>query len=271
MIWFIVAALAQDLTVTGTCPGPVSLRLSDLVADGRWALISSSGPGSAELPGGVCVGAVSGLAEEGLALRRFGESRGGVREVDVELGALACELHLQLVDLATCGLGPVVTLEASPDLDGTFVVGEVDRIVRLEGIDGTGPLEVQCRAWDADVCTMLEVRTPLDGCEVYGAVDLFHEVVAANRPDERACPLLCAATTGGRDERATVCRAGPGSVGGDQRACSWADPDPICAVDDWYWRTDVSTMGEPWVVNLRLGDCYPGSAPLQLSCAGWIE
>ncbi|MFT4624306.1 MAG: hypothetical protein ACI8PZ_002965 [Myxococcota bacterium] len=271
MWWLTALALAQSMEITGTCPGTVELTLSELAPAGRWAVLSSEGPGAAALPGGPCAGTLTDLDPRRLALRQRGDSGSGTVVLGVDLMPAACELHLQLVDLAECTLAPVVTLERPAELDGTLRVGVLDWVIRREGIDGTGPIEVRCGAWDGDVCADLQVRTPADGCDLYAAAGSFHPVVAANRPEDRACPLLCAATTAGVDETATVCESGDGSVGGDRRACSWASPEATCAEDDWHWRTDVSTLGDPWIVNVRLGDCYPDSAPLRLSCAGWIR
>ena len=99
------------LDVAGSCPGEMTFTGSELTAGGSFALLSSSGPGGAVLPGGPCGGAASGLSPAGLTLRIVGPvDPSGMFEVRPSIPLGACGAFIQVVDLATCTFTGVESL-----------------------------------------------------------------------------------------------------------------------------------------------------------------
>jgi hypothetical protein len=106
-----VGAPPPELTVLGSCPGPVRIDVSNVSAGAPWALLSSSGPGATVLPGGPCVGAESGLSPAGFRLRSLATSApDGTDSLSVTLPPGACGASIQALDAATCSFTDVQTL-----------------------------------------------------------------------------------------------------------------------------------------------------------------
>ena len=67
MMWLSFAQLALAtpvLTVTGDCPGPATIDMTEISAFGTAALLVGSGPGSEVVPAGPCAGIPTGLADD---------------------------------------------------------------------------------------------------------------------------------------------------------------------------------------------------------------
>jgi hypothetical protein len=56
-----VTASAQSVSVSGTCPGPVTLRTTGVTPGGNYVVLRGGGGGASAIPGGPCAGSNSGL------------------------------------------------------------------------------------------------------------------------------------------------------------------------------------------------------------------
>jgi hypothetical protein len=98
-------ASAQSLSVSGACPGPMTISASGLAPGEAVALLSSNGPGSATMPGGPCAGSATGLSPSGLALRSTGAADGGGNySLSPTIPGAACGAMVQVVSLSACGV-----------------------------------------------------------------------------------------------------------------------------------------------------------------------
>ncbi len=152
----------------------------------------------------------------------------------------------------------------------TMAIGS-DAPVGLVGIDDTGTLNVQCAAWDGDTCTDMQVDLAGDGCADYTDIGIWHGTDYFNSPEERICPMLCQATTGGTDMTFSECSGGVDTVytsPGGWVATGYSDAAaPACAADNAYWREEgVWATG---TFNLRFSDYGVDQPRLRLSCNGW--
>ena len=96
-------AADPELVITGTCPGVVTVRGTNLTPSGSVAVLSGTGPGNDVIPVGPCAGVstnVSGLAFRGL----FSANGNGVLSRSPTLGGGLCGAGVQLLDVATCTL-----------------------------------------------------------------------------------------------------------------------------------------------------------------------
>lgn len=89
-----------QLSVTGTCGGPVTFSLSSLTPGGQAALLY--GPaGSTTKPSGVCAGTTVGISGPSVGAMLTADANGdAVLNVNVPAGA--CGLTVQAVDVGTC-------------------------------------------------------------------------------------------------------------------------------------------------------------------------
>jgi hypothetical protein len=104
-------ALAVDLDLSGTCPGPITMSISDAGPGVSVALLSANGTGVAAVPAGPCVGALLDLAPAGLTLRstlRTDAAGGAV--LTPSIPAPACSAWVQVLDLNSCELSPPLML-----------------------------------------------------------------------------------------------------------------------------------------------------------------
>jgi hypothetical protein len=98
-------ASAQTLDVSGSCPGTMVFRAEGLPPAFDVALISADRAGGALLPAGPCEGRLTGLSEDGLALRSLGTTElDGSFSMSPTLPAGACGSFVQVVGLDLCGL-----------------------------------------------------------------------------------------------------------------------------------------------------------------------
>ncbi len=134
---FLSAALADPtVSVSGTCPGPVSIDVNGVTPSGRWALFTGNGPGADVIPSGPCAGTVSGLS--GLVSRvKVYADVAGHSALSPSLPAHGCGLDVQVVDLTTCTQSAVGSLPtATPD--STYV--SEGRTVQLFKTDSAAAL-----------------------------------------------------------------------------------------------------------------------------------
>ncbi len=97
-----------SLTVTGTCPGPVTLDIAGATPFGGVAL--AYGPaGSFSIPSGGCAGTSLDIGSPTLATILGADAGGGV-SFAVTLPAGACGLTVQAVDLGSCAVSNAAVL-----------------------------------------------------------------------------------------------------------------------------------------------------------------
>ena len=95
-----------ELSVDGTCGGPVTLVLSGFESGARVAVVTGSSAGTTPVPGGPCAGTPLAVGSP-LLLRRVVtmDSDGALMlEVSVPLGA--CGSSVQAIDMARCAMSP---------------------------------------------------------------------------------------------------------------------------------------------------------------------
>jgi hypothetical protein len=102
------AYAAPVLTVSGACPGPVTIEATGA---GSWALLSANAGGSNLVPGGPCAGEMTGLGA-GMAFRGIHSS-----PLSPTLPGAACGAWLQALDVDTCEFSAVVPVMGA---GGTF-------------------------------------------------------------------------------------------------------------------------------------------------------
>lgn len=103
----LAAALAADLTVTGSCPGTMTLTATGLTPFGTWHVITSNGIGDKVLSAGACPGLNTGLSPNGLKKRSSGVADAyGVAVLTPTLGMSACGAKIMVMDEATCTASP---------------------------------------------------------------------------------------------------------------------------------------------------------------------
>ena len=98
-----------QLSLTGACPGSVSLSLSNATPDGLVAFAWGTTEGSVTLPPGPCAGTKIGLAEPSPLDVLTADQSGGI-SLDRTVGAGVCGLLVQAVDVTTCGPSNVASV-----------------------------------------------------------------------------------------------------------------------------------------------------------------
>lgn len=97
-----------QLTKSGSCPGPTTISVSGVTANGNVAILFGN-PGSAVKPGGICAGMVVGLSNPTLAAV-LGANGSGSASLTFNAPAGACGRSLQAADLSACVTSNVITL-----------------------------------------------------------------------------------------------------------------------------------------------------------------
>ncbi|MFK5956175.1 MAG: hypothetical protein QM477_07000 [Planctomycetota bacterium] len=97
-----------DLTITGTCPGPMQLSLTGATPLGSVAIAYGS-PGTFTIPAGSCIGTVLDLNAPTLA-GFFTADAAGSLSLGFSLPSTFCGLSVQVVDLTTCITSTVAVL-----------------------------------------------------------------------------------------------------------------------------------------------------------------
>lgn len=112
------AAHAQAVvTATGTCPGSINATFSSLTPSGPYAVLTSSDVGSFVIPAGQpCAGTRTSLSGAGLTVRATGNATPlGNAALSSPLPGAACPLPFQVLDVPTCTLSEVGTVDACVD------------------------------------------------------------------------------------------------------------------------------------------------------------
>lgn len=89
------------LTISGSCPGRISLEWSGALPDGRQAIVYGAETGKTVIPHGPCQGTVLGLGGYVAIVNIIGTGSGeGV--VYGNMGSGRCGVYCQFVELGTC-------------------------------------------------------------------------------------------------------------------------------------------------------------------------
>ncbi len=100
-----------NLTVTGTCPGSITVQWSNAQPSSTVALIYARNTGSFVIPFGPCQGTVLGLGNQGIRLvNTFASDPAGAGSRSGSIFARACHDYLQMHDLPNCTLSNVAQI-----------------------------------------------------------------------------------------------------------------------------------------------------------------
>jgi hypothetical protein len=118
-MWMVLTASAQDLTVTGTCPGTLDVTVTGATANRTVVLVAGFPGGSGVLAGGACAGTVVDVGNPIVRGNAKADAAGTVI-MNPTVPTQSCGRALQGVDLATCATTPPARIPecADDDLDG---------------------------------------------------------------------------------------------------------------------------------------------------------
>lgn len=98
------------LSITGECPGTVTLRWRGATPSRQQAIVFALSTGSFRIPNGPCQGTVLGLGSQGLRLINTIGTGNGEGTINGRIGTGACGGYLQLVELPSCTTSNVAQL-----------------------------------------------------------------------------------------------------------------------------------------------------------------
>ena len=117
----VVAQAAPILEVDGSCPGAMSVDITDSTPSGQVAILTGAGLGTTEVPAGPCTTALLDI-EGSVALRgRVTADALGGYGLTPTVSAGACGLAVQALDLTTCEVSRVVY---TPESTAEYVATE---------------------------------------------------------------------------------------------------------------------------------------------------
>ena len=105
----IVPAPVPTLSISGNCPGTLSVEVSNATPGGAVALASGTFEGPFTVPFGRCAGTQIGLADPVL-ITVLNADATGTLSVSRTVGAGPCGLLVQFLDVATCTPTAVATV-----------------------------------------------------------------------------------------------------------------------------------------------------------------
>ena len=101
---------SPELTIQGTCPGPITVEMRGMQPGGRSVLLLSSDTAQEVVPGGRCAGASIGVELPLILHRRVRPDASGDFTIQATPSAGMCDAKIQLLDLETCQVSPVRSL-----------------------------------------------------------------------------------------------------------------------------------------------------------------
>ncbi|MHC4837232.1 MAG: hypothetical protein ACYTF3_03470 [Planctomycetota bacterium] len=101
-----------DLTIAGSCPGPITISVTGATPGAQVALAWSLNAGSSSVPGGACGGTALGLAAPNLLTILVADASGQAAFA-ANAPSSACGVFLQAVDLGACAASDVEQLGGS--------------------------------------------------------------------------------------------------------------------------------------------------------------
>ena len=97
-----------ELTVSGSCPGRVSVKVTGLTPGASVQIWNGRGPGTTTINNGSCAGTILDLAKARVLTTRNADANGNLA-LRLNLSSTACGKPLQAIDLVTCATSNVVT------------------------------------------------------------------------------------------------------------------------------------------------------------------
>ena len=98
-----LAATAQTLTVTGSCPGPMTFDVTGALPDSQLGFLTADGPGTEVVPTGTCEGTELGLAGDLVPRLVLTSDGSGQASLSADLPQEVCGSWAQVLDLGDCG------------------------------------------------------------------------------------------------------------------------------------------------------------------------
>ena len=97
-----------SLTITGACPGNVTLTADNATPGANVAFIDAFGPGSVSIPSGPCAGTVLGLNRTATLLRAVRADGSGTARTSGTAPPAACgRVFVQALDISNCATSNV--------------------------------------------------------------------------------------------------------------------------------------------------------------------
>lgn len=90
------------LTITGWCPGQITLVWRNATPGRRQAFVGGSEEGKTIIPSGRCAGTVIGIAERGAFVANILPTGDGYGKIRANMGPGRCRVPVQLVELPSC-------------------------------------------------------------------------------------------------------------------------------------------------------------------------
>ncbi len=107
------SALAQNLLVSGNCPGPMDARIAGVTPNGSFAAVTGAPGGSTRVPAGrPCAGTVLDVGNATPRVVTQASAQGTARLTPNVPQAL-CGQSVQILDLTTCTTSPAVSIGQS--------------------------------------------------------------------------------------------------------------------------------------------------------------
>lgn len=103
------AHAAPNLSVTGTCPGPMTVTISGLTPGGSYYLARAQNAGVATIPGGPCGGTEIRLnpASPGWSVSTLSSPPSGTATFSITAPASMCNRRFEVVDVGSCQVSNV--------------------------------------------------------------------------------------------------------------------------------------------------------------------
>ncbi len=89
-------------SISGTCPGTVTLRWSGAQPNRQQGIVFASNTGNYTIPGGPCQGTQLGLGTQNLRLYNTIPTGNGSGSVNAQAGTAACRGYVQLIQVPGC-------------------------------------------------------------------------------------------------------------------------------------------------------------------------
>lgn len=97
------ASATPTISVSGTCPGNVTVTMSGLTPSANYSRMTADAEGSFAKPAGLCAGTVTGLDASNFHAQDAGVAdAAGMAVLTSRLGARECNAWMQVMDLSTC-------------------------------------------------------------------------------------------------------------------------------------------------------------------------
>lgn len=150
MVWWMMAANASTLTLTGTCGGVVAADLAGMTPNGTIAIVSSPTAGATPVGVGPCAATVTGLGANRTVQWTGQVGAGGSIHLQQQVPSpQGCGLLVQALDLGTCTVTNVATV-ASPS-STTQETEPNGTIATADALPGTSGLHTAAGTIDVGV------------------------------------------------------------------------------------------------------------------------